>query len=197
MEQQGTNMMEDFKAVSVDSVSGIEKQVKKYFEGRTWLYAVLDYTVGFGIFENDCFWFWPGAQEKPVPLDWKYLQELRIFNRSGELRLKPLKSRWVGRFRGSISDWPKNYRQMEEFCIDEKQKLWGKARKSDKINQLHWSLLTSARGTRIWIPMEMTEQEEAAISVRKFMRIPTADCKELVYQTDVRMMDFCLWKEEI
>ena len=42
----------------------------------------------------------------------------------------------------------------------------------------------------------MERQQKAAIRVRKFMRIPKADDKELVYQTDIRMVDFCRWDSD-
>lgn len=187
--------MEEYKKISADSVQTARDQVEKFFKEKAWIYAVLDFAVGFGTYEDRNYSIGLRDQKIPVPLDWRYLKELRVFNRDRELRIVPLKTGWVGRVRGSIPDGIAADRRFEEYCIDERQKLWGKVKKSDPQKGSGWSLLTSGRGTQIWLPIpDLKTQEEAGILVKKFMRIPVEEGQELVYQTDIRMVDFCFWK---
>ena len=201
MELQENKRQEDkqkevYEVVEIESVKEIEGRVKEQFGGKAWLYAVLDYAVGFGIYENDGFVIGLGNCEKPVPLEWEYLQELRIFNGTGELRLAPIKGKWAGRYRGSNTLIEENVINSNEYWLDERQKIWGEVKSKKTVGDTYWSLLTAERGTRIWIPVNIEMQGKAAICVRKFMRIPTAEDKELVYQTDIRMVEFCLWNED-
>lgn len=196
MVQQENNLLEGYEKVILNSEQDVAGLVKKYFKEKAWIYAVLDYAVGFGSFEGDRFLLRLGSQKEPCLLEWKYLQELRVFNTYGELRLSPLEQQWVGRFRGCIPSGENENVELEEYFVDERQKLWGKAKESKIVEGLCWSLLTSGRGAKIWVPMEMREREEAAICVRKFLRAPSMDHPELVYQTDMRMVNFCLWKED-
>lgn len=196
MEQRENELFEIYEKVNLDSVQAVKGKAEQYFKSKAWIYAVLDYVVCFGVYEHQQFLLKPGNQKEFIPLEWQYLQELRVFDRNGELRLLSVKERWAGRFRGSVSAGGNTDRESKEYCIDECQKLWGKAKAGGIIDDSLWSLLTSDRGTRIWVPIRMKEQEEAAICVRRFMRVPTADSPELVYQTDIRMMDFCIWGED-
>lgn len=234
--KQKMDKQEEYEKVRVDLVEEIEARVKEQFGDKAWLYAVLDFAVGFGIYENGSFMIGLGNYEKPVPLEWEYLQELRIFNETGELRLAPIQGEWVGRYRGSNPLDRGNVVESNEYCIDEHQKIWGKV-KDDDVKDDHtkddhakgigmngirteeqpavydhkgqmcgiaagsgtdftqWSLLTSERGTRIWVPVK-SEAQEWAVCVKKFMRIPTVKDKELVYQTDIRMLGFYPWSED-
>lgn len=191
------NTIEVYEEVNKSSLDEVHDLVQKYF-GRTtpWVYAVLDFTVGFGIYKDSSFFIYMGGQKEYVPLEWEYLKELRVFDVNGELRLVPLKGGWAGRFRGCIPEYNNSNVNPEEYIIDEQQKLWGKAQISEKINSKQWSLLTSDRGTKIWVPINLGVQQEAALLVRKFMRIPTWNHQELVYQVDMRMVGFDYWKEE-
>ncbi|MCI6465070.1 MAG: CRISPR-associated protein Csx19 [Faecalicatena sp.] len=184
-------LVEAYEKVELDSVEDVEVRIKKQFKEKVWLYVVLDFAVGFGIYENGSFMIRLDHYEKPVPLDWEYLQELRIFNETGELRLTPFEGRWIGRYRGSNIFNEKKVLQSNEYCIDEQQKIWGRVKDTSGL----WSLLASERGTRIWVP-EKEEAREWAVCLRKFMRMPNIEDKELVYQTDIRMVGFCPWGQE-
>lgn len=189
--------MEEYKSVSADSVEAVKDQVGKFFKEKAWIYAVLDFAVGFGIYEDRCYSIGLRDQKIPVSLDWSYLKELRVFNRDRELCIVRLKTGWSGRVRGSMPDGIAADPRFEEYFIDECQKLWGNVKKSASQKESNWSLLTSGRGTRIWLPVpDMRDQEEAGILVKKFMRVPVEDNQELVHQTDIRMVDFCSWKRQ-
>lgn len=188
---------EKYKQKDKESVDDVLKQVNKYFnQDKAWIYAVLDYAVGFGVYENNCFFVRVGEKKELVPLEWDYLQELRVFNSKGEIRLNKRNEKWVGRYRGEKSGLEDGERIEEEYFIDEYQKLWGSAQNVENMNIQDWSLLTSGRGTRIWVPIKIEENQGASILVRKFMRIPKEEHLELVYQTDIRMVEICPWKEE-
>ena len=188
---------EKYKQKDKESVDDVLKQVNKYFnQDKAWIYAVLDYAVGFGVYENNCFFCQSGRKKELVPLEWDYLQELRVFNSKGEIRLNKRNEKWVGRYRGEKSGLEDGERIEEEYFIDEYQKLWGSAQNVENMNIQDWSLLTSGRGTRIWVPIKIEENQGASILVRKFMRIPKEEHLELVYQTDIRMVEICPWKEE-
>lgn len=187
--------MEEYKSVSADSAEAVKDQVEKFFKEKAWIYAVLDFAVGFGTYEDRCYSIGLRDQKIPVSLDWSYLKELRVFNRDRELCIMRLKTGWSGRVRGSMPDGIAADPRFEEYVIDECQKLWGNVKKSASQKESNWNLLTSGRGTRIWLPVpDMREQEETGIWVKKFMRVPVEDNQELVYQTDIRMVDFCSWK---
>ena len=217
MERQKDKLTEYYEAKKCGSVQEIEDCVKKLFTDKftdkVWLYAVMDDAVVFGIYENGSFMIHPHNAVDLVPLEWDYIQELRIFNRTGELRLVPLEGQWVGRYRGCLNDaeiTSKSHSKgdsktvsksqqeynVDEYDVDEYQKIWGEVKRSQTVGSTCWSQLRSERGTCIWIPVEMERQQKAAIRVRKFMRIPKADDKELVYQTDIRMVDFCRWDSD-
>ncbi|MDO4272598.1 MAG: CRISPR-associated protein Csx19 [Eubacteriales bacterium] len=196
MIQQGNETFEGYEKIYEVSVEAVKERVKKYFE-EAWIYVVLDFAVGFGIYKDQSYLLKLDNEKKLLPLDWRYVQEMRIFNRIGELRISPIKGHWIGRFRGSILDCKENAEGMYGFIIDENQKLWGRFEKSEVIDSLQWSLLTSERGTRIWVPIELREHKEAAVCVRKFMGTPQNDSWGMAYQTDLRMVDFCVWKENI
>ena len=197
MKEWEMEIVEKFKQLDEHSVDNVKERVKKYFGGeKAWIYAVLDYAVGFGVYENNCFSVRLGDTKELVPLEWDHLQELRVFNSKGETCLNKRNEKWFGRYRGEKSGLEGEERKEEEYCIDEHQKLWGSAKYVENINIPDWSLLTSDRGTRIWVPIKLEENQGAAILVRKFMRIPKEDHCELVYQTDIRMVEIYPWKEE-
>lgn len=199
MNVQKDDLIEAYKEVKADSIDEAKALTSTYFKEKTWLYAVLDYAVGFGCYEKEHFTVFMGEQREPVAMDWKYVQELRIFNCDRELRLVPLEGAWVGRVRGVMPAGIKVDKRIEEYTISQCQKLWGQVKDSrnkyrEGTGREIWSLLTSDRGTRIWVPLDLKEQEKAAVCVKKFMRIPTEEHQELVFQTDIRMVDFCKWE---
>ncbi len=62
-----------------------------------------------------------GRKKELVPLEWDYLQELRVFNSKGEIRLNKRNEKWVGRYRGEKSGLEDGERIEEEYFIDEYQ----------------------------------------------------------------------------
>lgn len=164
------------------------------FPERAYLYAVLDDSVGFGLYENGHFCIGKGKETVPGALDWNYLQELRIFNRSRELRLICSEGEWYGRVR-EFMPGKLTRQEVREYRIEECQKLWGKINRREGIPG--WTCLESERGTRLQIPVNMDDQNEneAAVLVLKFMRIPDVKKnEELVWQNDICLADFIPWK---
>lgn len=204
MNVQKDNAREGYKKIESKSEEEIKETVKKYFPDGAYLYAVMDYAVGFGKYENREFYIGLGNHTALEPLPWEYTRELRIFDEDGELWLKPAGDKWKGRFRGSLDRIKEVIKSDEEteYYMDEKQKLWGEVKKENQGGIPGWSLLTSNRGTQIQIPVqlpipknhEVRNRVGAAIEVRRYMRIPNTDNQDLVYQTDIRMKGFCLWE---
>lgn len=171
-----------------------KEKIAECFPNTATLYAVLDYAVCFGTYNQGCFSLGIEAQTEPAVLDWNYLRELRVFDEDQELLLVPAGGNWTGRMRREIGKHEGTLAD-GEYVIDERQKLWGKMKKSYKVGDTVWSLLVSGRGTRIQIPMDLNEREEAAIRVRRYMRIP--DLKKggaLVFENDIRMIGLCPWE---
>ena len=184
--------MKRYEELKDISLREAKQQAAKLFTQKAYLYAVLDFAVCFGIYEQDDFFVGLADATDPTPLDWEYLQELRIFDREKELLLVPSDGGWNGRIR--IDDGEDD--SAKEYVLDECQKLWGKLDPENGIPG--WSLLASERGTRIQIPMNPGELgSEAAICVRRYMRIPDVlKSEELVFENDIRMADVCPWKGE-
>lgn len=196
MEVQIGESVEGYERIRKVSEKEVEGLAKEKFPKGAYVYAVLDDAVGFGCYENGQFSIGLRNQKTPEPLRWEYLRELRIFDESGELLLGPFEGHWTGRYRGSMV---KQDDDRKEYYIDEEQKLWGKKKEGDQVCKLGWSLLTSDRGTQIQIPMLLSgnNETEAALKIRRYIRIPNKENQELVYQTDLRMLGFCLWKLEV
>ena len=204
MNVQKDNAREGYKKIESKSEEEIKETVKKYFPEGAYLYAVMDYAVGFGKYENKEFYIGLGNHTALEPLSWEYTRELRIFDGAGEVWLKLAGDEWKGRFRGSLDRIKEVIKSDEEteYYMDEKQKLWGEVKKENQGGIPGWSLLTSNRGTQIQIPVqlpipknhEVRNRVGAAIEVRRYMRVPNAHNQELVYQTDIRMKGFCIWE---
>ena len=186
--------MERYEPFGLITEQKARKKIAECFPNTATLYAVLDYAVCFGTYNQGSFSLGIEAQTEPAALDWTYLRELRVFDEEQELLLVPSGGNWIGRMRRDIGQY-KKMQDDGEYVIDECQKLWGKTKKSYKVGDTVWSLLVSGRGTRIQIPMDLNEREEAAIRVRRYMRIP--DVKKdgaLVFQNDIRMIGLCQWE---
>lgn len=165
---------------------------------RVKLYAVLDFAVCFGIFMKEQIYVGLDGKTQLQPVDWRYLQELRVFDGQMELYAVPAAGRWSGRIRREIRD-NENAKASKEYVIVEDQKLWGKISHDITGGIPNWSLLTSQRGTRIWIPVapNTDEAEEMALKICRIMRIPDMEKEqELVYQKDFCIVDICVWKGE-
>ena len=186
--------MERYEPFGVITEHRAKEKIAECFPNTATLYAVLDYAVCFGTYNQGSFSLGIEAQTEPAALDWTYLRELRVFDEEQELLLVPSGGNWIGRMRRDIGQY-KKMQDDGEYVIDECQKLCGKTKKSYKVGDTVWSLLVSGRGTRIQIPMDLNEREEAAIRVRRYMRIP--DVKKdgaLVFQNDIRMIGLCPWE---
>ena len=169
--------------------------IHEWFPEQAKIYAVLDFGVCFGIYDKNCLLVGPEGYTKPTPLDWKYLQELRLFDKEKELLLVPSGDGWTGRIRRDVKECAED-NKTGEYVIDECQKLWGKIERKGKEGIPGWNLLVSGRGTKMQIPVDIAGKE-VAIHVRKYMRIPDVEKEEeLVFQNDIRMVDFCSWGRE-
>lgn len=188
--------MKRYEEIEKKSEQEAKRLVADLFPQRAYLYAVLDYGVCFGLYENSCFYIGSGECKSKKLLDWRYLKELRIFNTSQELKLVYMKDYWAGRIRRDLSDG-ETAAAAREYVIDERQKLWGTIKHEQEGELPEWSFLVSERGTRLLIPINSKKRmgdSEVAVIVRKYMRIPNMETEqELVYQTDMRMVDFCPW----
>lgn len=188
--------MDRYECIKSKTQGEARELVCQMFPQRANLYAVLDYAVCFGFYDKDHYYLGLEGQKAPMLLDWKYLIELRIFDREKELLLVSTEDGFTGRIRRDVSSELIEEKD-REYVIEEHQKLWGK-RKMDRKEELPgWSLLASQRGTKIQIPIDLQQEVEAAILVRRYMRIPNVENKEeLVFEKDIRMVDFCPWKGE-
>lgn len=195
-EVQIDESVEGYESIGKVSEKEAEGLAKEKFPGGAYIYAALDDAVGFGCYENGQFSIGLRNQATPESLRWEYLRELRVFNETGELYLRSFEEHWTGRYRGSMA---KSDTDRKEYYIDEEQKLWGKKKAGNQGCRSDWSLLTSDRGTQIQIPMSLSgnNDTEAALKVRRYIRIPSKENQELVYQTDLRMLGFCVWKQEV
>lgn len=186
--------MEPYEPIGTISGKEAIERIAEWFPKQANLYAVLDFAVCFGIYTNGSFLVGLEGEKAPTPLEWKFLRELRIFDEEKELFLVPSDCGWTGRIRRDTESC-KMGNQTGEYIIDERQKLWGRVGKEQKEGFAGWTLLVSERGTRIWIPVELSRQEEAAIHVRRYMRVPDVKKGEaLVFQNDIRMAAFCPWE---
>lgn len=186
--------MERYEPIGNISEEDARLRISEWFPQKAKLYAVLDFAVCFGIYDNGLFLVGLEGQTEPAPIKWKYLREIRLFDEEKELFLVPSNCGWSGRMRKDAEDSGKE-NQTGEYVIDEEQKLWGKVKKGMKGVIPGWTLLTSGRGTNIQIPVQLRGHEEAAIHVRRYMRVPDVEKEEeLVFQNDIRMVDFCPWK---
>lgn len=185
--------MKRYELIGNVSEQGARQRIHEWFPKQANIYAVLDFGVCFGIYDENRLLVGLEGHTTPTPLEWEYLQELRLFDKEKELLLVPSGHGWAGRIRRDVKECAGD-NKVGEYVIDEYQKLWGRVEKDCKEGILGWSLLVSGRGTKIQIPVNIAGKE-AAIHVRKYMRIPDVEKEEeLVYQNDIRMVDFCSWE---
>lgn len=188
--------MKGYEPLGIITEQNAKEKIAGWFPDGANLYAVLDFAVCFGIYKNGRFFLGLEEQIGPVDLDWRYLRELRVFHEAQELYLVPSEGNWAGRMR---RDAEKDGEDLEtgEYVIEECQKLWGKLKESYTAGGTDWSLLVSGRGTRIQIPVDLQGEKEAAVRVRRYMRVPDVERDgELVFQKDIRMVEFCPWEGE-
>lgn len=166
----------------------IEGYAKMLFSDNAYLYIVLDSEVVMGIFRNREFRICLVSGKKISSVPWEYVQEFRIFNHSRELRLMRFQNRFCGRLREDGGDGRTAY------IMDESQKIWGSAKRSED----GFHLLTSTRGSRIWVPeiIDNTGRIEwlAGVRVRTYIDFPPASEKRGLYlKEDVRFLGICPW----
>lgn len=224
MEKGEKSKMNTIKTVT-ESFSVCDKNYAQaaghYFSFPSYVYAVFYHGVALGRYENGVFTIRFGKEEMQsneevrYPLEefpWEYLQEVRLFDKTREVRLRRDGSRFVGRVikdeiadKRSVSDEP-------VYCTDEVQKLWGEVKLSDQ----GWCLLESKRGTRIWVPVDLNVSRNdkwLGIRVRKYFSFPDLiqelgfcnggdnnsefdGIKEMVHYQDERFVELCWWPQE-
>lgn len=182
--------MDSYEEIGKISTQEAKESVDRQFPGGATLYAVLDYAVCFGVYRNKQFLMGIGEEKAEKALEWEYVRELRIFDEDKELLLISDADGWSGRIRNDQAD------AEQEYSLTEWQKLWGKAAENSQQGIPGWTLLVSGRGTGIQIP-QLLQAEEAALCVRRYMRIPDVkNNEELVFQKDIRIVEICPWKGE-
>lgn len=169
----------------------IENHALKLFPDAAYLYVVLDSEVVMGVFQNGKIRICLASGAKINYIPWEYMQELRIFNQNRELRIRRFQERFCGRLRKDGEDG------RESYIMDETQKLWGSVKRSEE----GFHLLTSSRGSRIWVP-EIIDNigqiyQMAGIRVRTYMDFPPASEKKGLYRKeDTRFLGICPWPWE-
>lgn len=151
-----------------------------------YIYAVLDYAVAFGWYENGKFQLiFPNKKNRKLPsaneLEWAYLQELRIFETSFEFRAARreddtfswrLRQDYATQKEAEPQDvFPCSF--MEETC-----KLWGAMQEkisNEWLGTLEWNLLSSARGTKFFVPVKYREGLTVGLKVRNYVEFHVAD----------------------
>ena len=204
MEKGEKSKMNPIKTVT-ESFSVCDKKYAqtagRYFPSTSYVYAAFYHGVALGRYENGVFTIRFGKEEMQsneevrYPLEkfpWEYLQEVRLFDETREVRLRRDGSRFAGRViqddlndkvdgsvenieRDTVKDTKKeagNDTWKEPvYCTDEVQKLWGEVKHSDQ----GWCLLESKRGTRIWVPVDFNVSRNdkwLGIRVRKYFSFP-------------------------
>lgn len=118
----------------------IKAGVERLFPEPAFAFALMDHAARLGLFGNEEFMFYDS-----LPLEFKFLHSLRVFNEKQELFI-----------------WRKNqdsfyYRLRvdevevgEDFVVDAHQLLWGTLK--EKINNNEWLRLEEDRGIEIFLP---------------------------------------------
>ena len=94
--------MERYEPFGLITEQKARKKIAECFPNTATLYAVLDYAVCFGTYNQGSFSLGIEAQTEPAALDWTYLRELRVFDEEQELLLVPSGGNWIGRMRRDI-----------------------------------------------------------------------------------------------
>ena len=113
----------------------------------------------------------------------------RFFNQCQELRLRHVQNRFCGRYCVDEDD-----AGLEIYFMDEVQKLWGNV----ELEEDGYYLLTSLRGSRLWVPVISDGQsrihKQMGIRVRSYMDFPQAsERKGLFWKKDERFLGICPW----
>lgn len=190
--------MSELKSMKYKRTSGqiqVEEAGKKIKENfhKAYVYIVMTDGVALGKYTTDKFEIRTrdGVTLNTIP--WENVQELAVFDDSKELRIRKgltgagrLSSRLLSDKEGSG----------ELYVMDEVQKLWG----SIEASENGWTKLSSARGSRIWVPKIFCsgdrEEKIVGLKVRKYLDFPKAtENQGLTRQEDERFVGFCGWSE--
>ncbi|WP_341299984.1 CRISPR-associated protein Csx19 [Lysinibacillus sp. FSL H8-0500] len=117
------------------------------------IYIMADDAVYFGQLDNGKIKLYNDAQ-----FEESYVQEVRVFDESKELKLIRRNSEFLWRTR-------KDSQGNGMIYFDDTHKLWGRVAKSDG----KWSVLQEGRGMKIAIPREFKEKEHVVLVFRKYL----------------------------
>lgn len=175
----------------------VEEKIKKLFSKGAYVYEVLDNEVVLGLYKAEEYRFRLYDGNILRKLSWEYVKELAVFDPEGELRVRRRQDGFVGRYR-------KDKEERDDkslYKLDEVLKLWGVISDKEEQGEGSFCLLTSQRGSRIWIPpiasLEQEGKKEAGIQVRTYYRFAKdTENSGLLYQEDERFMGLCPWPQE-
>lgn len=176
-------------------VHEIAGDVESLFSDKAYLYVIMDDEVALGVYENSVFQIRLASGEILFSIPWEYVKEIVVFCKSQELRLRRFGDEFRGRLRVDGTE-----DGQETYVMYEVEKLWGETKtKSDG-----WSMLSSLRGSTIWVPMiiggsDKVEDAEKMIGIQvcRYMDFPDASEKRgLIHRKDERFLEFCPWPQE-
>lgn len=170
----------------IKNYNDLNKIITNFIKESAYTIAYLDYKVLIGKFENDL------SFKNQEIFDTKYLQKIRVFNKSSELIIFKKNDKTFGyRFIEDSINSSKEVNVIESYHI-----LWGT---KSRILDNNYSLLSESRGIELKIPFELDITEDnnknaarVAVRVRNYI-----DYDENTYQAeycDSRMLDFWLIK---
>lgn len=170
----------------------IAGEVECVFPSKAYLYVIMDDEVALGLYENGTFQIRLASGKRMWSIPWEYVREIAIFSENQELKLCCFGDEYRGRLRVDDAKQGQNM-----YIMDEAQKLWGTIREESE----GWSLLSSLRGTKIWVPVIFNNHEKVektiGILVRRYMDFPDASEKRgLIHCEDERFLEFCPWPQE-
>lgn len=170
----------------------IAEEIECLFPCQAYLYVIMDDEVALGLYENGRFQIRLASGKRLWSVPWEYVREIAVFCKNQELRLRCFGDEYRGRLRVDAAKQGEN-----TYIMDEAQKLWGTTKEEEE----GWSLLSSHRGTRIWMPAVFhrreTVEKTAGIFVRRYMDFPDAsENRGLIRCEDERFLEFCPWPQE-
>lgn len=170
----------------------IEGEIESLFPCKAYLYVIMDDEVALGLYENSTFQIRLSSGKRLWLIPWEYVREIAVFCENQELRLRCFGDEYRGRLRVDGGKQGAN-----TYIMDEAQKLWGTTREESE----GWSLLSSLRGSRIWVPVIFNNCENVektvGILVRRYLDFPDASEKcGLIHCEDERFLEFCSWPQE-
>ena len=142
----------DSQPLELSSIRELSETLRTHFPGPASLYAAFDDQVYLGVYRDlgitlgDPF---TGGPRLLVERELEYLQELRVFDETCEVRLiRRAAGCWRGR---ALKDLELQDVNSNRGSFDEIHKLWGKV--STKNVDPDWTLLADSRGSRLLAPL--------------------------------------------